>query len=242
MYKHILFSLVIGVLLNCEAKAQTKRQNYIVNLQNDTIDIKAHKWTDKKVVSIVNGKRTVYRAKNVQCCNVNGRTEMSGRVCPVLLGFKSWFFLAPRVEGKMSLYSMTVRQKDIHSSTGGSFWSDVLFVRKDNWPRGEYKKILTYTAVKKASADCPEFIKRLPHLEYLASWENLVHCYNQGCSSTTSPSQPITPGYSHFNMESHNTLAGSIRLKDPYYNRIDLTMFSEDELKVILKRLEPVKN
>ena len=186
--KKNLFLIILLFILFAPVFAE-KTGNYIVTLNNDTVEIDFVKWNYRRIICKVNGKRTKYLAKNILAYKVGNEIGEGGLICPIVIGFKRWIFLEREMTGKVNVYSITVNQKNasiIESSkvlpnyTYSS--SNVTFYRKQGEPRGKYHKLISWRRLDRFLSDCPAYVEKLHSKETFTTLQEEINFYNSKCN------------------------------------------------------------
>jgi hypothetical protein len=184
MKKTIL--LWTGLMLGSQiTKAQT---DYVVTVAKDTVKAEITEWNSTRVICMVKGKETKYKAKEIIGFKAGDSYNEIARVCPTIIGFKKKMILEKLISGKISLYTITVVDHFMNNKQNGetqftSITSDVKYIKKINDPKNKFKKLMGYGKIKKMTSDCEKYKSKYDNINSNAEYpyQEQIEFYNQNC-------------------------------------------------------------
>lgn len=181
----VLFFIIIANSVFAQHKG-----DYVVSLQNDTIDVTVTKNSYAGIVCMVNDKKVKFRAKNILAFRSNGYSYESGKYRdPGMLGITHWIYYKKEVSGELNLFSIIVPGK---RKAGSKLYdyrhsrNTIYFIRKKETPRSRPLKLgmIWRKNFKKLCGDCTELMEKIKENGYWASKNDLafyVRFYNEKC-------------------------------------------------------------
>jgi hypothetical protein len=169
------------LLISSNFSYSQEENDYVILLNSDTLPIVLKKFSLSKIVAISqNGEIAKYTPEDILGYRIGGRSGSTGRVCYMIIGFKTWRFLSNIEIGAASLCSITSWEKSI-SGTGEYFSTSVYFYRKAGEARGKYYKFISWRKLNEYLSDCPAYVIKQNSSEPCKYLKGMFTFYNENC-------------------------------------------------------------